>query len=78
MDHNFQLANKKTLFYNMKQYYNKLGKCVFKDKVFPLTFHVKSGQNDEEYERLKVQLKHNPGSIWILKPGENSNRGCGI
>jgi hypothetical protein len=22
--------------------------------------------------------KENSGTIWIVKPGENSNRGCGI
>lgn len=49
MDQNFHLANKKCLFYAMKEYYEQQGLCVFKDKVFPVTFHVKDGLEDPEY-----------------------------
>jgi len=52
MEDNHHLANKKCLFYALKQYYEAQGRCVFKDRVFPVTFHIKSGVNDLEYKRL--------------------------
>ena len=52
IDHNYHLANKKWLFHNMKEYYRSQGRCVFKDKVFPVTFHIKDGTNDIEYQKL--------------------------
>jgi hypothetical protein len=39
----------------------------------PETFHIKDGLNDEEYILFKGQFEAN--SVWIVKPGENSNRG---
>jgi len=59
--------------------------------VLPLTFHIKEGHNDKEYQRfVEVFKDFDQGgkgatnfeqlgkSIWIVKPGENTNRGCGI
>ena len=43
MDQNHHLANKKCLFYAMRDYYLSQNRCVFKDKVFPVTFHLIDG-----------------------------------
>ena len=52
----------------------------------PLTFHIKEGLGDKEFARFcdVFGSQDNPyfqklgKSIWIVKPGENTNRGCGI
>jgi hypothetical protein len=62
----------------MQEYYSSMGRCVFKDKVFPVTFHLKGGLNDPEYLKLTQCFEQFPNSIWIIKPGENSNCGQGI
>ena len=61
---NFSIGNKKALFYNLKKYYNLLGKNVF--DIIPLTFHIKKGQADPEYstflkefKRLKLKVAKN-------------------
>ena len=78
MEDNFHLTNKKGLLINMQEYYRMKGKCVFADRIFPQTFLIKYGHNDEEYLKLKRYMENESGSIWIVKPGENSNRGSGI
>lgn len=78
MDQNHHLANKKCLFYSLQEYYAQQGRCVFKDKVFPVTFHIKDGVDDPEFMKLALCFDEFPDSVWILKPGENSNRGTGI
>jgi hypothetical protein len=78
IEDNFHLANKKGLLLNMQEYYRLKGKCIFKSHVFPQTFLIKNGYSDEEYYRLKEYIMDNPESVWIVKPGENSNRGTGI
>jgi tubulin--tyrosine ligase len=78
MEENHYLANKKSLFYALREYYRWKGRCVFKDKVFPVTFHIKTGTNDPEYYKLVQCIRDLPKSVWIVKPGENSNRGVGI
>lgn len=45
---NYFIGNKKALFYNMKQYYDLQHKNVF--EVLPLTFHIKNGTSDPQYE----------------------------
>jgi predicted nuclease of predicted toxin-antitoxin system len=55
-----------------------MNKCVFKEKVFPVTFHIKSGLSDPDFIKLSQCFQEFPKSIWIVKPGENSNRGTGI
>jgi tubulin--tyrosine ligase len=41
---NFHLGNKKAMFYNLRQYYELIGKDVF--DYIPLTFHIKNGLDD--------------------------------
>jgi len=87
LEFNQHLNNKKALFLNMRNYYTY---CCENEDVFdtlPLTFHIKAGQNDPEYckfeehykkESYICQQNKNRKNIWIIKPGENSNRGTGI
>ena len=64
------LSNKKNLFYNLICYY-KYFNCNPFDFI-PLTYHIST-------KRQLNELKRNlPASIWIIKPGEESNRGKGI
>ena len=65
----------------MKLFYEKQNKNVF--DYLPVTFHVKR-YNDETWQEFtkyyQEDIKNHPGEprLWILKPGENSNRGNGI
>lgn len=44
LENNFHLSNKYALFYNMRRYYNAVGRDPF--IVLPVTFHVKKGVKD--------------------------------
>lgn len=46
-------------------------------QYIPLTFHIQSGLEDPQYQRF-LQHWSEQQSIWILKPGELTNRGNGI
>jgi hypothetical protein len=65
----------------MKAFYEKQGKQVF--DYLPVTFHVKK-YNDQAWKEFSCyyeeDIKTHPGEkrLWIVKPGENSNRGNGI
>ena len=84
IEFNQHLSNKKGLFRNLKVYYDAVGKNIF-DYV-PLTFHLIKGKDDPEFERLveeynnieKDKAKTRLQNLWIVKPGENTNRGQGI
>jgi tubulin monoglycylase TTLL3/8 len=79
------LGNKKALFATMKKYYEVNNEQVF--NYLPLTFHIETGLDDKEYfkflnyfykkdkEEKQNKKIHN---IWIIKPGEFTNRGNGI
>lgn len=78
---NFHLSNKKGLYENMVAYYNAIGVDPF--TRVPITFHIKQGVKDEEFAKfeqffLKSQRESKKRPLWIVKPGENSNRGNGI
>lgn len=78
---NFHLSNKKGLYENMVAYYSAIGIDPF-TKV-PITFHIKQGVKDEEFVKfeqffLKSVKESKKRPLWIVKPGENSNRGNGI
>jgi hypothetical protein len=51
LENNFHLSNKKALFMNMKLYYEALNMDPF--DVLPLTFHIKNGLEDPEYQDFK-------------------------
>lgn len=55
--------------------------------VLPLTFHITKGVEDlkftdflETYKKFQEDKKTDKDlkNIWIMKPGENTNRGNGI
>lgn len=80
LEDNYHLSNKKALFLNMRFYYESIGKDPF--IALPITFHIKKGLEDPEYHRFKALYDSYPAgdktNIWILKPGECTNRGVGI
>jgi len=99
LESNFHLANKKALLWNMKSYYEAIKENVF--DYLPLTFHVRNGFEDKEYQKFleyynnreqeiqeqeKVLAENKEAkknvkklrNLWIVKPGENTNRGVGI
>lgn len=82
LDDNYHLSNKKALFLNISTYYRAMGIDPF-EVAIPLTFNVKSPQNgDSEYTKFtrayQQFAQQKDANIWIIKPGENSNRGTGI
>ena len=65
----------------MKLYYEAINQDPF--DVLPLTFHIKNGLEDPEYmdfRNMYYEFGKNPSmkNVWIIKPGENTNRGYGI
>lgn len=82
MCQNFVIGNKKALLYTMRQYYESRGEDVFES--LPLSFHIVKGTEDSEYYTFlryfyEKKKKNKSGSnIWIVKPGELTNRGNGI
>lgn len=81
---NYFLGNKKALFYSLRKYYELNGKDPF--QYMPTTFHISKGVDDPEYrhfltlfeELTEKKKKKETLNIWILKPGEFTNRGKGI
>lgn len=79
------ISNKKSLYLTLKDFYASSGTDIF-SKV-PLTFEISRNTSDpelqkfsdkfEEFERYKV-LHPKFQNIWIVKPGEFTNRGQGI
>lgn len=86
LEHNYHLSNKKALFYNLVRYYDSLGMDPF--SYIPMTFHIKTGENDPsflkfeecfwEYDKRVDENGKKIANLWIIKPGENTNRGNGI
>lgn len=84
LERTYHLANKKALYINLKQYCEAAGLSLF-DRV-PLTFHIQSGPEDPVFQDFLAAFQtYNQDlgdkvsrNIWIVKPGENSNRGSGI
>jgi hypothetical protein len=52
MEDNFHLTSKKGLFLNMKDYYALKGQDIFMTNIFPLTYLIKEGKKDVEFEKL--------------------------
>ena len=77
LESNQLLTDKKNLCEVMKEFYEKTGK----EPAVPLTFVVDS-VDSEEFARLKRYHEslevYSKVPMWIVKPGENSNRGNGI
>jgi hypothetical protein len=65
----------------MKSYCEASGEDLFNS--IPLTFHIKDGLQDPQFKHFEeryavIGQDETQKNIWILKPGENTNRGCGI
>lgn len=79
LDRNIQLTTKKRLFVNLKIYCQQRSLNVF--DIVPLTFCVK-GINDSEFAAFENSFRHKEEcqeeNVWIVKPGEFTNRGNGI
>ena len=85
LEGNSELSLKKKLFVNMIQYYKSVDKDPF--EYIPLTFHIVNGETDksfpkfvEKFEHFQDLCKSDPllNNLWIVKPGEATNRGVGI
>lgn len=74
------LGNKKGMFYCMRQYYKISGRNVW--DILPLTFHICKGVLDNDFKQFSIyyneRKKNKLPNVWIMKPGEFSNRGNGI
>ena len=77
---NKELTSKKRLFFNMHSYYTSQNINPF--TKIPLTFHVLYGSYDTTFKlfanKFRELKERGLGSIWIVKPGEYTNRGIGI
>lgn len=77
---NKELTSKKRLFFNMHSYYSSIGVDPF--TKIPLTFHVSYGSYDSTFKVFVskfMQIQRTGGdNVWIVKPGECTNRGIGI
>lgn len=77
LEYNQVISNKKELYSCMKNYFSAIGTDMF--EYIPVTFHVKNGENDLEFLRFTKYFEDQAKrSTWIIKPGENTNRGNGI
>jgi tubulin monoglycylase TTLL3/8 len=87
LEGNYYLGYKKNMYKCLSLYYSIISKDI--SQVVPLTFHVKKGKLDPEYLKFReayLERKDdaeessntNNKNMWILKPGENTNRGEGI
>lgn len=74
LEHNYHLSDKKFLYKNMKEYYFSIGENVF--DYLPLTFHIDN--KGGEFSQFLQNAQELPSQLWIVKPGENTNRGTGI
>lgn len=85
LEGNSELSLKKKLFLNMSQYYKSADKDPF--DYIPVTFHLVNGETDKNFEKFaqvfqvyKEKCESDPllNNLWVIKPGEATNRGVGI
>jgi len=73
------ISNKKDLFINLTNYYKATNQEPLEN--IPLTFLIRNGIKDESFynfSQFHDQTSSDGENYWIIKPGENSNRGKGI
>lgn len=81
---NYCLTNKKGLYQTMKDFYSTSGQDLF--SKLPVTFNISSEQDPEFriflslFQELEQKKLQSPSlrNVWIVKPGEFTNRGTGI
>ena len=79
LERTYELCSKKNLFVNLKLYYETLGQDPY--DTLPVTFLIKGSVDDQsflEFQDYYVKHEDDATNMWIIKPGEDSNRGCGI
>ncbi|EGR29568.1 tubulin-tyrosine ligase family protein, putative [Ichthyophthirius multifiliis] len=77
LENNFLLANKKNLLKTLKKFYSLKQENPF--DFIPLSFCIKNGQKKNEFQSFQKYFNTQKGkNIWIVKPGESSNKGNGI
>ena len=80
LENHFHISNKKAMFLNIRGYFERIGKEP--GEIIPLTFHIKSYDDPElsKFEECynKFSKDSSLKNIWIMKPGEYTNRGMGI
>ena len=82
LEFNYCLTNKKGLYQTMKRFYEGRNENIFDN--LPVTFNVDSPSCEEFSKFLELfnsfEAKKSDSfrNIWIVKPGEFSNRGTGI
>jgi tubulin polyglutamylase TTLL1/tubulin monoglycylase TTLL3/8 len=83
LEHNYHLTNKKTLFLSLRKYCEVTNEPLI--DLIPLTYHISNGLADIELMRfMDLQTAVSDSGerklkgVWIVKPGENTNRGTGI
>ena len=67
-------GNKNALYLNLSKYYQYVNQDV--SDIIPLTYYI---QQDKESQMQAFDMKYeelrHKNMVWILKPGENTNRG---
>ena len=85
LEGNSELASKKKLLSNMQSFY--LGEKKDPFLFVPLSFHVVNGSKDTAFKKIvkafqdfEERMKGDEllNNLWIVKPGEATNRGIGI
>lgn len=73
---NDSIGSKKNLFRSLFLYYKNV---ALKDPFdfLPKTYHVRS-RDSPEFQAFLAENCGEPGRLWIVKPGENTNRGKAI
>ena len=78
LEFNQIISDKKELYLSLKNYYSAIGENIF--NCTPRTFHITTGESDPEFLKFSQHYfnETKKKTTWIIKPGENSNRGNGI
>ena len=74
---NFHLTNKKALFINLNDY------CAFNsidiEEIVPTTYYVNKRNLGSQLTKIQnFSVSQSNQITWIVKPGEDTNRGVGI
>ena len=87
LEGNRHLGHKKALYLHLRKYYEATNQNLY--DTIPVTFLISKGYTDPEFYKFKDYYhtlekeclqkgKEKVNNIWIVKPGENTNRGNGI
>jgi tubulin--tyrosine ligase len=75
---NYIIGSKKALFLLLHWYYENIMK-IDPFTYLPKTYNIKSGEiSSPAFQKFLKSESDKPDRVWIVKPGENTNRGNGI